>query len=176
MDRTAARLLAGRYRIDGLLGEGAMSTVSRARDELLGRAVAVKVLKAAYGHDGEFVQRFYTEARLAARIVDSRVVSMYDIVSDGGLHAIVMEYVEGRSLAEMLSQERRFAEPRAIDYARQIACALAAAHAQQIVHRDLQPANVLVNRQGLVKVADFWARKSDRSERSHAGDARCVAR
>ncbi|GAC1303767.1 MAG: hypothetical protein NVSMB19_13980 [Vulcanimicrobiaceae bacterium] len=160
MDQTAARLLDGRYRIEDLLGEGAMSTVSRARDELLGRTVAVKLLRAAYGHDTEFVARFYAEARMAARIVDARVVAIYDIVSDGNAHAIVMEYVAGTSLAEVLRAEGPFAESRSIDYARQIALALGAAHAQHIVHRDLKPANVLLGGQGLLKVTDFGLAKA----------------
>ena len=173
MDQSVMRLLGGRYRFQNILGEGAMSTVSRAHDGLLGRTVAVKLLKPAFGHDGGFVERFYAEARMAARIVDPRVVSIYDIVSDGSLHALVMEYVDGLSLAAMLRLERRFAEPCAIDYARQIANALAAAHAQQIVHCDLKPANVLVNGKGLVKVADFGLAKamgaSDRTEATRGG-------
>jgi len=154
MDETA-NLLDGRYRIDALLGEGATGTVSRGYDTLLGRSVAIKILKSAYGRDAEIVERFYVEARMAARIVDAHVVAMYDIVSDGRTHAIVMECVEGPSLATVLKEAGALEETRAIGFARQIAAALGAAHAQQLVHRDLKPANVLVNPAGVLKVTDF---------------------
>ena len=154
MDETA-NLLDGRYRIDALLGEGATGTVSRGYDTLLGRSVAIKILKSAYGRDAEIVERFHVEARMAARIVDAHVVAMYDIVSDGRTHAIVMECVEGPSLATVLKEAGVLEETRAIGFARQIAAALGAAHAQQLVHRDLKPANVLVNPAGVLKVTDF---------------------
>lgn len=155
MDGTATRLLDGRYRIGALLGEGATGTVSCAYDELLGRTVAIKLLKPAYGGDSAFVERFYAEARAAARIVDPRVVGIYDLISGDRTHAIVMEYVDGPSIAQALARDGRFVESRSIDLARQIAHALAAAHAQGMVHRDLKPANVLTNARGLVKVTDF---------------------
>ena len=154
MDETA-NLLDGRYRIDALLGEGATGTVSRGYDTLLGRSVAIKILKSAYGRDAEIVERFHVEARMAARIIDAHVVAMYDIVSDGRTHAIVMECVEGPSLATVLKKAGALEETRAIGFARQIAAALGAAHAQQLVHRDLKPANVLVNPAGVLKVTDF---------------------
>ena len=155
MDGSATRLLDGRYRIGELLGEGATGTVSRAHDELLGRTVAIKLLKPAFGRDPEFVERFYAEARAAARIVDPRVVAIYDIISEEATHAIVMEYVDGPSLARALARDGRFLEARSIDVARQIAGALAAAHAQGMVHRDLKPANVCTTERGAIKVADF---------------------
>lgn len=160
MDGSATRLFDGRYRIGELLGEGATGTVSRAHDELLGRTVAIKLLKPAYGGDSAFVERFYEEARAAARIVDPRVVGIYDLISDERAHAIVMEYVDGPSLAQALARDGRFVESRSIDIARQIANALAAAHAQGMVHRDLKPANVLTNDRGLIKVTDFGLAKA----------------
>ena len=158
-------LLGGRYRIDALLGEGATGTVSRGHDMLLGRPVAIKILTSAYGRDAEIVERFYVEARTAARIVDAHVVAIYDIVSDGSTHAIVMECVDGPSLARVLKDAGALDETRSIGYARQIARALGAAHAQQMVHRDLKPANVLVNASDTLKVTDFGlARAFGRSD------------
>ena len=157
-------LLDGRYRIDALLGEGAMGTVSRGLDTLLARPVAIKILKSAYGRDAESVERFYFEARMAARIVDAHVVAIYDIVSEGSTHAIVMECVDGPSLATVLTGGV-LDETRAIAYARQIAAALCAAHAHELVHRDLKPANVLINGSGILKVTDFGlARAFGRSD------------
>ncbi|GAC1498139.1 MAG: hypothetical protein NVS1B2_20810 [Vulcanimicrobiaceae bacterium] len=148
-------LLAGRYRIDDLLGEGGTGSVRRAQDTLLGRTVAIKMLAPTYARDASFVERFYAEARLAARIVDPHVVAIFDIVSDDATHAIVMECIDGPSLAGVLARGGHLDEARTIDYARQILAALRAAHAQDIVHRDLKPANVLVAPSGALKVTDF---------------------
>ncbi|GAC1396105.1 MAG: Stk1 family PASTA domain-containing Ser/Thr kinase [Vulcanimicrobiaceae bacterium] len=148
-------LLAGRYRIDDLLGEGGTGSVRRAQDTLLGRTVAIKMLAPTYARDASFVERFYAEARLAARIVDPHVVAIFDIVSDDATHAIVMECIDGPSLAGVLARGGHLDEARTIDYARQILAALRAAHAQNIVHRDLKPANVLVAPSGALKVTDF---------------------
>lgn len=159
------KILGGRYRIDALLGEGATGTVSRGHDTLLGRPVAIKILTSAYGRDAEIVERFYVEARTAARIVDAHVVAIYDIVSDGSTHAIVMECIDGPSLATVLKGGGTLNETLAIEYSRQIARALGAAHAQQIVHRDLKPANVLRTAAGVLKVTDFGlARAFGRSD------------
>jgi tRNA A-37 threonylcarbamoyl transferase component Bud32 len=153
-------VLGGRYRIGELLGEGATATVSRAADQLLHRDVAIKLLKPASAFDATLVERFYAEARAAAALVDPRIVGIYDIIAEGSLHAIVMEYVDGPSLAAVLTREGKIDERRAVRYARRIAQALAAAHARGILHRDIKPANVLLTRDDDVKVADFGLAKA----------------
>jgi eukaryotic-like serine/threonine-protein kinase len=160
MASTAHGLLSERYEIGELRGEGATATVSRAFDRLLHRDVAIKLLKPAFAQDASVVERFYAEARAAAGIVDPHVVGLYDVVADGPLHALVMEYVDGPSLADMLKREGKLPEERAVAYARQIAQALAAAHARGILHRDVKPANVLLAPGDVVKVTDFGLAKA----------------
>lgn len=160
MKSATSRLLSGRYRLGTFLGEGAMSTVSCAHDELLQRTVAIKLLKPAYGKDDAFVARFYAEARAAAKIVHQHVVAIYDIVADGTALAIAMEYVDGGSLADRLDNNRRIAEAQTIDYLRQTAQALAAAHAHGLLHRDIKPANLLLTKTDVLKVADFGLAKA----------------
>jgi serine/threonine-protein kinase len=153
-------LLNGRYRIGSLLGEGAVGIVSRAWDEVLRRDVAVKMLKPAYASDERTVARFYAEARAAARLAHPHAVLVHDIVADRTWHAIVMEYVAGVSLERVLAHEGRLGEARAVRYGREIAQALAAAHAGGLLHRDVKPSNVLITQDDSVKVADFGLAKA----------------
>lgn len=152
-------MLAGRYLLGQTIGEGAMGTVLRAVDELLGRPVAVKLLRAPYAQDPALVERFYGEARAAASIVDPHVVAVHDVVDDGGEHAIVMEHVDGPSLAAVLRRTGRLDEPRAVRYARDVASGLAAAHARGLLHRDIKPANLLLTPDDTIKVTDFGIAK-----------------
>lgn len=160
MASASGELLKGRYRIGPILGEGAMGAVARAYDELLHRQVAVKMLKPTLARDEQFVQRFYEEARALAGIVDRRIVGIYDVLTDGAMHAIVMEYVDGPSLAAVLTREGRVTESRAVRYVREIALALEVAHARGMLHRDIKPANVLLTSEDAVKVADFGLAKA----------------
>jgi eukaryotic-like serine/threonine-protein kinase len=153
-------LLNGRYRLGNLLGEGAVGIVSRAWDEVLRRDVAVKMLKPAYATDARTVARFYAEARAAARLAHPHAVLVHDIVADRAWHAIVMEYVAGVSLERVLASEGRVGEARAVRYGREIAQALAAAHAGGLLHRDVKPSNVLITQSDSVKVADFGLAKA----------------
>ena len=150
----------GRYRLGSLLGEGAVGIVSRAWDDVLHRDVAVKTLKPAYAGDARTVARFYAEARAAARLAHPHAVLVHDIVADRDRHAIVMEYVAGVSLERVLANEGRVGEARAVRFAREIAQALAAAHAGGLLHRDVKPANVLITQNDGVKVADFGLAKA----------------
>jgi serine/threonine protein kinase len=152
---TRDRVLAGRYRIEGQVGHGGMARVYRATDTVLGRTVAVKVLEAGHASDPAFVDRFRREARSAARLNHPNLVSVYDTGSDGPVHYIVMEFVEGRTLAEVLAGEAPFAPERAAEIAKIIAEALSFAHAEGLVHRDVKPGNVMITPQGQVKVMDF---------------------
>lgn len=160
MPRTATRLLGGRYRAGALIGEGAMCSVSCAKDELLGRTVAIKLLKPLFADDAEFVARLYTEARSAAKITHPHVVAVYDLLDDAKTQAIVMEYVDGGSVAEVLARAGTIQEARAIRYLRETAQALSAAHEQGVLHRDIKPSNLLLTAQDNIKVADFGLAKA----------------
>jgi eukaryotic-like serine/threonine-protein kinase len=149
------RILDGRYRLGSLLGVGGMARVYLASDRVLERQVAVKVLSPPYAQDPVFVERFRREARSAASLSHPNIVAVFDSGSDAREHYLVMEYVAGQSLAELLADQGRLAPRRAAELGVEVCAALAAAHAQGLVHRDVKPANVLVGAEGRVKVADF---------------------
>jgi eukaryotic-like serine/threonine-protein kinase len=149
------RILDGRYQLGSLLGAGGMAQVYLASDRVLERPVAVKVLSPPYAQDPVFVERFRREARAAARLSHPNIVAVFDSGSDADQHFLVMEYVAGESLAQLLARQGRLAPRRAAELAVEVGAALAAAHAQGLVHRDVKPANVLVGEDGRVKVADF---------------------
>ncbi len=148
----------GHYQILSRLGEGGMGVVYKARDTLLGRTVALKVLPPELVNDPERKRRFVQEAKAASSLNHPNIVTVYDIVGDEGVDFIVMEYVAGQTLAEILAG-RRLALDDALKYAVQIASALAAAHGAGVVHRDLKPGNIMVDGQGVVKVVDFGLAK-----------------
>ena len=148
-------MLGGRYRVEHELGRGGMAKVYRGEDTVLGRTVAIKVLAPQYADDPNFVTRFRREAQAAARLSNQHVVSVFDTGSDDGVHFIVMEFVEGRTLAEFLTGGGRIMPERAIDIAIDVCRALEAAHAQGVVHRDIKPGNIMLNAAGEVKVTDF---------------------
>jgi serine/threonine protein kinase len=148
-------LLGGRYRLIEPLGEGGMATIYRAHDEQLGRDVAVKVLRPEYGRDSAFVARFRQEAQAAASLNHPNVVNVFDYGTDRGVPFIVMELIDGGDLQSLIREEAPLPPIAAAEIARQIADALAAAHARGIVHRDIKPSNVLLASGGRVKVVDF---------------------
>jgi eukaryotic-like serine/threonine-protein kinase len=156
-------VLAGRYRLEEVIGRGGMSTVYRARDETLGRTVAVKVLLAVLAEqDPTYAARFEREARAAAALDNPTVVTVYDTGVDAGSHYIVMEYIAGRSLEQLLRGGVPLDVAEATRIAADVAGALAAAHRAGILHRDIKPANVMVTDAGAVKVLDFGiARRLD---------------
>ena len=147
--------LGGRYRIERELGRGGMAKVFLGTDTVLGRTVAVKILAPQYADDDSFVQRFRREAQAAASITHPNIVSVFDTGSDDGIHFIVMEYVEGRTLAEILAGGGRILPDRAIDIAMDVDRALEAAHARGVIHRDIKPGNIMLDPRGDVKVTDF---------------------
>jgi serine/threonine-protein kinase len=147
--------LGGRYRVERELGRGGMAKVFLGTDTVLGRTVAVKVLAPQFADDDGFVRRFRREAQAAASIGHPHIVSVFDTGSDDGVHYIVMEYVEGRTLAEFLSGGGRIMPDRAIDIGEDVCRALEAAHAQGVIHRDIKPGNIMLNPRGEVKVTDF---------------------
>ncbi len=150
------RVLGGRYRLVRHLARGGMAEVYVAEDQLLNRTVAVKVLFPELAHDEAFVERFRREARAAASLNHHNIVSVYDFGDDERSWFIVMEYVEGRNLRDVIRSEGPMHPSRAAELGAEVAAALAAAHAQGIIHRDVKPANVLIaSDSGTVKVADF---------------------
>lgn len=149
------RVFNNRYRLDRKLGEGGMATVYCGTDILLRRRVAIKVLREQYAADAEFVRRFYQEAESAAKLSHPNIVNTFDVGHQDGAYFIVMELVDGPSLAEIIAADGRLPEPVAIDYATQIASGLAYAHRQGLLHRDIKPANILVTKDDVVKLSDF---------------------
>jgi beta-lactam-binding protein with PASTA domain/tRNA A-37 threonylcarbamoyl transferase component Bud32 len=148
-------VLGERYRVEARIGAGGMAEVYRGFDQVLDRTVAIKVLLPQFARDAGFVARFRREAQAAARLNQPTIVGVFDTGSDGDRQYIVMEFVEGRTLADFMASGRRPTLVQAVELTRKIAEALAAAHAQGIVHRDIKPGNVMVTRDGFVKVMDF---------------------
>ncbi len=154
----AEKALMGRYRLLEILGRGGVATVYKARDEILDREVAVKVLSEKSTRDAAFIERFKREAKVAAGVRHPNVVTIFDTGEDRGSHFIVMEYIEGRTLKELLA-EGPLGHTKAARIAVQIARALAHAHRSGIVHRDIKPHNVIIANDGVAKIADFGISK-----------------
>ena len=144
----------GHYEIEAKLGQGGMGTVYRARDTVLGRTVAIKVLSADAVSDADAAPRILREARAASRLNHPNIVTVHELAKSGETEFLVMEYVEGTSLAALI-QPGGLPIDRVLDYATQIADALAAAHEAGLVHRDVKPGNVMIMPTGRVKVLDF---------------------
>jgi len=144
-----------RYRLKEKLGSGGMADVYLADDLLLNREVAVKVLHAQYASDPAFIQRFRQEAQSAANLNHPNIVNIYDWGNEGDLYFIVMEYVEGRDLKEILRSEGRLLPERAAEIAAEVCAALQFAHRSNLVHRDIKPHNIFITNLGQVKVMDF---------------------
>jgi serine/threonine-protein kinase len=148
-------ILNERYQIVDLIAEGGMARVYRAKDIVLDRAVAVKVLREQYAADEVFLARFQQEARAAASLAHPNIVSIYDVGSADRHQYIVMELVEGPNLKLVLQQEGAISPGRAIDIILQVLAALSFAHSRGLVHRDVKPQNILLTGQNHAKVADF---------------------
>jgi serine/threonine-protein kinase len=151
----SAQIVAGRYEVERTLGGGGMAVVYLARDGELGRPVALKVLAENLADDAELRHRFVREARLAARLSHPNVVRVYDAGEEDGRPYIVMECVEGESLAELLRREGRLDPDRVAELGTQACAGLEHAHRAGLVHRDVKPANLLLTEDGTLKVADF---------------------
>jgi serine/threonine protein kinase len=164
------KILGNRYRLIELIGEGGMALVYKAECSLLCRTVAVKILRPQYASDAEFVERFRREARSAASLNHPNVVSIYDVGQENGMDYIVMEYIPGENLKDLIKKEAPFSVRKALDYTKQIAEALNHAHQRNIIHRDIKPHNILVTPDGQLKVTDFGiARAISASSFTQAG-------
>ena len=162
-------LFDGRYRILRKLGMGGMANVYLAEDEVLGRRVAIKILNDRHAGDDQFVERFRREAKNAASLSHPNIVSIYDRGEAEGTYYIAMEYLDGRSLKELIVARGPAPIHLAVDYARQILAALRFAHRHGIVHRDIKPHNVLVDGEGRLKVTDFGIARAGASQMTEAG-------
>lgn len=159
-----------RYRLKEKIGSGGMADVYLADDLMLGREVAVKVLHAQYAADPTFIQRFRHEAQAAANLNHPNIVNIYDWGNEGDLYYIVMEYVEGRDLKEILKSEGRVLPERAAEIAAEVSAALQFAHRRNLVHRDIKPHNICITNMGQVKVMDFGiAREGNGSGMTQTG-------
>ena len=149
------RLISGRYRIEAVVGTGGMAVVYRALDIQLNEVVAIKVLRPEYETDMEFVRRFSREAEAAAKMSHENIVNLLDVGIEGDMRYIVMEYVDGLTLKEMIREEGRIHPDVALRMTIRILAAVDHAHRNGIVHRDIKPQNILVDKKGRVRVADF---------------------
>ncbi len=155
----SSRILAGRYELMEKIGEGGMAVVFRAKDKVLSRLVAVKILRPEYIKDEQFIESFRKESQLAASIVDPNIVNVYDVGREGNIYYIVMELVDGMTLSDIIKKEGPLSARRAVSIARQIAMALSTAHRHNLIHRDVKPHNVLVSANDVAKIADFGIAK-----------------
>ena len=154
-------ILGNRYEIIRKIGDGGMAFVYEAKDRLLNRIVAVKVLRPEFVDDEEFLAKFKREAEAVANISHPNIVNVYDVGCDGKVNYIVMEYVDGQNLKEIIKNEGTLDEYTALDITKQIAKALSAAHKKGVIHRDIKPHNILISSEGRnVKVADFGIAKA----------------
>ncbi|MGD8240737.1 MAG: serine/threonine-protein kinase [Armatimonadota bacterium] len=151
----------GRYRLEKLIGHGALGAVYRAEDEVTHQPVAVKVLPAALGTNGEYARRFLNEARLAQQIDHPNVVRVHDFGRRNGHYFLAMDYVDGESCKASIQREGRLPWRKAVEIVEQVAEGLAAAAEQGIIHRDIKPENVLIDPEGRIRIADLGLAKEE---------------
>ncbi|MBM4763976.1 Stk1 family PASTA domain-containing Ser/Thr kinase [Bacillus sp. B15-48] len=147
--------ISGRYKILDMIGGGGMANVYLAHDMILDRDVAVKMLRLDFANDEEFIRRFHREAQSATSLTNENIVSIYDVGEEDGLYYIVMEYVAGQTLKQYIQQSAPIPVEKALDIMKQLTSAIAHAHQNQIIHRDIKPHNILIDDEGNVKITDF---------------------
>ncbi len=156
-------IIGSRYEIMGRIGTGGMADVYKAIDRVLSRYVAVKVLKREFREDEVFVKKFRTEAQSAAGLSHPNIVNVYDVAEDRGLHYIVMELVEGITLKEYIQKKGKLTPKEVLGIALQVCSGIEAAHSNDIIHRDIKPQNIMISKEGKVKVTDFGIAKATSS-------------
>ena len=156
-------LIGGRYEIMGRIGVGGMADVYKAADRVLNRYVAVKVLKREFREDENFVKKFWSEAQSAAGLQHPNIVNVYDVAEDRGLYYIVMELVEGITLKDYIQKKGKLTPKEVIGITLQVCAGIEAAHSNNIIHRDVKPQNIIISKEGKVKVTDFGIAKATSS-------------
>ena len=151
----SSKLLLGRYEVIEKIGEGGMSVVYKAKDRLLNRYVAIKILRPEFIKDEQFVENFRRESQAAAGLSHPNIVNVYDVGREGNIHFIVMELIEGKSLSRLIEEMGKVEYQDAISIAKQVASALSLAHKNGIIHRDVKPHNIIITPDGTAKLADF---------------------
>lgn len=155
-----SRVLAGRYELLEKVGEGGMAVVYKARCRLLNRFVAIKILKPEYVKDIKFIENFRRESQAAASLNHPNIVNVYDVGKEGNIHYIVMEFIEGRPLSEIIKEQAPLNPAKAVSITKQVAQALAVAHSHNIIHRDVKPHNILITEDETAKITDFGIAKA----------------
>lgn len=155
-----SRLLSGRYELLEKIGDGGMAVVYKAKDKLLNRFVAVKILRPEFTKDQSFVENFKRESQAAAGLTHPNVVGVYDVGREGNINYIVMELINGRTLSEIIEEDAPMDYRKVIDISKQVAQALRIAHKNKIIHRDVKPHNIMITDDGVVKLADFGIAKA----------------
>lgn len=160
MEKLIGKILGNRYEILEKIGEGGMSVVYKAKCHSLNRIVAIKVLKQEYSNDDEFLVKFKNEALSVAKLNNGNIINVFDVGQEENISYIVMEYVDGRNLKELLKIQKKFPVEKVLDISKQIAMALEEAHNKKIVHRDIKAQNIMLTTKGVVKVGDFGIAKA----------------
>jgi serine/threonine protein kinase/tetratricopeptide (TPR) repeat protein len=150
-----SQLFSGKYTVEGEIARGGMGVIYKAMHATLNRSVAIKVLHAQYANDPAFLKRFLQEARAMARVEHENIIKVFDVHEDDGAYSIVMEYFPGKDLKHLMEERGRISPQETLSIGRQAACALAYAHEHGVIHRDIKPRNIMVDNQGVVKIADF---------------------
>ena len=156
-------IIGGRYEIMERIGTGGMADVYKATDRVLRRYVAIKVLKREFREDETFVEKFRSEAQAAAALTHANIVNIYDVAEDRGLYYIVMELVEGITLKDYIQKKGKLAAKEVIGIILQVCAGIDAAHSNNIIHRDIKPQNIMISKEGKVKVTDFGIAKATSS-------------
>lgn len=156
----SSRILAGRYELLEKVGDGGMAVVYKARDRLLNRFVAIKILKPEFTKDLKFIENFRRESQAAASLSHPNIVNIYDVGKEGNIHYIVMELIEGQVLSDIIKNEGPMEFRKAVNIVKQIALALGFAHKNHIIHRDVKPHNILITPEGTAKITDFGIAKA----------------
>ena len=155
-----SKVLAGRYELLERIGEGGMSVVYKAKDKLLNRFVAIKILKPEFIGDHKFIDSFRRESQAAASMSHPNIVKIYVVGKEGNIHYIVMELIEGRALSDVIKEQGPMPYPKVIAISKQIAAALSFAHKNHIIHRDVKPHNIMMTPNGTAKITDFGIAKA----------------